>query len=104
MQRGSLIRSGRKRDPDVGNSTGRTKALAENASIAGGVGTVCQYPEVDSARKAVTGLLREISSNPLQRTSQSITVAKLCDHFVQRELAWYYWQFPLVCVRASYSQ
>src|SRR5215469_12698330 len=45
-----------------------------------------QYPEPDSAREAVTGLLREISSNPLQGRSLPMTIAELCDHFVQREL------------------
>jgi hypothetical protein len=50
------------------------------------IGTVCQYPDADSARKSVTGLLREISPNPLQRSSLPMTIAELCDHFIQREL------------------
>jgi len=87
MQQGSLIRSARKRGPDVwqfrwadrgpyGKRIYRTRVI----------GTVCQYPEADSARKAVTGLLREISPNPLQRSSLPMTISELCDHFVQREL------------------
>jgi hypothetical protein len=50
------------------------------------IGTVCQYPDADSARNAVTGLLREISSNPLQGSSLPMTISELCDHFAQREL------------------
>ncbi len=88
MQQGSLIRSGRKRGPDVwqfrwadsgpwGNRIYRKRVI----------GTVCEYPDVDSARKSVTGLLREINSNPLLRFPPPMTVAELCDHFIQRELA-----------------
>ena len=43
-------------------------------------------PGTEFCREAVTGLLREISSNPLQRRSLPMTIAELCDHFVQREL------------------
>jgi integrase len=50
------------------------------------IGTVCQYPDADSARKSITGLLREIRPNPLQRSSLPMTIAELCDHFIQREL------------------
>jgi len=32
-----------------------------------GIGTACQYPDADSARKAVTGLVREIKADILQR-------------------------------------
>jgi integrase len=50
------------------------------------IGTVCQYPDADSARKAVAGFLRESCSNPFQRNSLPVTVAKICNHFIQREL------------------
>lgn len=50
------------------------------------IGTVWQYPEPESAREAVRGLLREISPNPLQRSSRPMPISELCDHFVQREL------------------
>jgi hypothetical protein len=65
MQQGSLIRSGRKRGPDVwqfrwADSGPHGKRIYRKRVI----GTVCQYPDADSARTAVTGLLREIRSNP----------------------------------------
>jgi len=87
MQQGSLIRSGRKRGPDVwqfrwADRGPHGKRIYRKRVI----GTVCQYPEADSARKAVTGLLREISANPLQRSSLPMTIAEVCDHFIQREL------------------
>ena len=88
MQQGSLIRSGRKRGPDVwqfrwADRGPNGKRIYRKRVI----GTVCQYPEADSARKAVMGLLREICPNPLQGSSFSITISELCDHFVQRELS-----------------
>ena len=87
MQQGSLIRSARKRGPDVwqfrwADRGPHGKRIYRKRVI----GTVCQYPEPGSARDAVTGLLREISSNPLQRSSLPMTISELCDHFVQREL------------------
>ena len=87
MQQGSLIRSGRKRGPYVwqfrwADRGPHGKRIYRKRVI----GTVCQYPEADTARKAVTGLLREISRSPLQRSSFPMTVSELCDHFVQREL------------------
>jgi hypothetical protein len=65
MQHGSLIRSGRKRGPDVwqfrwADRGPQGKRIYRKRVI----GTVWQYPEADSARKAVSGLLREISPKP----------------------------------------
>jgi hypothetical protein len=51
-----------------------------------GIGTACQYPDADSARKAVTGLVREINADILQRCRLLMTMSEACDHFVQREL------------------
>jgi integrase len=87
MQQGSLIRSGRKRGPDVWQFRWAERGPYEKRIYRKRViGTVCQYTDADSARKAVTGLLREISSNPLHRSSIPMTVAEVCDHFIQREL------------------
>ena len=88
MQQGSLIRSGRKRGPDVwqfrwADRGPHGKRIYRKRVI----GTVWQYPEADSARKAVSGLLREISPNPLQRGSHQMTIAQVSDHFIQRELS-----------------
>jgi len=63
MQQGGLIRSGRKRGPDVWQFRWADKgAYGKRIYRRRVIGTVCQYPEVDSARRAVTGLLREIST------------------------------------------
>ena len=87
MQQGSLIRSGRKRGPDVWQFRWADRGPYQKRIYRKRViGTVCQYPDADSARKAVMGLLREISPNPLQRSSLPMTIAELCNHFVQREL------------------
>ena len=87
MQQGSLIRSDRKRGPDVwqfrwADRDPHGKRIDRRRVI----GTVCQYPDADSAHKAVAGLLREICSNPFQRNSLPVTVAEICNHFIQREL------------------
>jgi len=87
MQQGSLIKSNRKRGPDVwqfrwAERGPQGKRIYRKRVI----GTVCQYSDADSARKAVTGLLAEINSNDLPRAPLSMTVAEVCDHFDQREL------------------
>jgi hypothetical protein len=50
------------------------------------IGTVWQYPDADSARKAVSGLMREVNAQSLQRSFHQMTVSEACDHFIQREL------------------
>ena len=87
MQQGSLIKSNRKRGPDVwqfrwAERGPQGKRIYRKRVI----GTVCQYSDADSARKAVTGLLAEINSNDLPRGPLPMTVAEVCDHFDQREL------------------
>lgn len=87
MQQGSLIRSARKRGPDVWQFRWADRgAYGKRIYRKRVIGTICQYTEADSAGKAVMGLLREISPNPLQRSSLPMTVSELCDHFIQREL------------------
>jgi integrase len=51
------------------------------------VGTVEQYPNENSARRAVVGLVSEINIDAQLTNSGRISVAQLCDHFEQRELA-----------------
>jgi hypothetical protein len=61
MQHGSLIRSGRKRGPDVWQFRWAERGLCGKRIYRKRViGTICQYPDPDCARKAVGGLLREI--------------------------------------------
>jgi integrase len=88
MQQGSLIRSGRKRGPDVWQfrwaDRGRYGKRIYRRRV---IGTVCQYPDSDSARRAVAGLLREINTIALQWCQHPMSMAEVCDHFVHRELA-----------------
>src|SRR5215469_6662362 len=87
MQQGSLIRSGRKRGPDVWQFRWADRGpLGKRIYRRRVIGTAFQYPDEDSARKAVTGLLRELNANTLQRCHLPMTIAEVCDHFVQREL------------------
>ena len=88
MQQGSLIRSGRKRGPDVWQFRWADRGpYGKRIYRKRVIGTACQYPDADSARKAVTGLLRELNANALQRCQLPMTIAEVCDHFVQRELS-----------------
>src|SRR6266700_5578631 len=87
MQQGSLIRSARKRGPDVWQFRWADRGpYGKRIYRKRVIGTACQYADADSARRAVTGLLREINSNVLQRCHLPMTIAEVCDHFVQREL------------------
>ncbi len=87
MQHGSLIRSGRKRGLDVWQFRWADRGpYGKRIYRKRVIGTVCQYPDQDSARQSVTVLLREINRHALQRCSLPMTVAEVCDHFVQREL------------------
>jgi hypothetical protein len=87
IQHGSLIRSGRKRGPDVWQFRWADRGpYGKRIYCKRVIGTVCQYPDQDSARQSVTVLLREINRHVLQRSSLPMTVAEVCDHFVQREL------------------
>jgi integrase len=87
MQQGSVIRSNRKRGPDVWQFRWAERGPQGRRIYRKRViGTVCQYSDADSARKAVTGLLAEINSDDLPHGPLPMTVAEVCDHFDQREL------------------
>jgi integrase len=51
------------------------------------IGTIDRYPNETAARSAIAVLLAEINSEKARIRTGSITVAQLCDHFEQRELA-----------------
>jgi hypothetical protein len=87
MQQGSLIRSARKRGPDVWQFRWADRGTVRETHLPQkGIGTACQYPDADSARKAATGLVRGINADTLQRCRLLMTMSEACDHFVQREL------------------
>jgi integrase len=64
------------------------------------IGTVERYPDEAAARTAMAVFLAELNSGKARISSGSITVAQLCDHFEQRELAKdNTWQRLLVAIR-----
>jgi integrase len=88
MQHGSLKRNSRKRGPDVWqfrwSESGPDGKRLYHKKI---VGTVERYPDENAARRAVVGLVSEINNDDRSTNSSAMTVAQLCDHFEQRELA-----------------
>jgi hypothetical protein len=88
MQRGFMQRVCRKLGPDVWrfrwSETGPDGKRAHYKKV---VGTVEQYADEHSARGAVVGLIAEINKDFRLPNFRTITVAELCDHFEQRELA-----------------
>src|SRR6516164_10945069 len=87
MQRGCLERINRKRGPDVwqfrwSETSSGTRLYRKKA-----IGTVEQYADEDAARRTVVGLISEINSRGGSEHERRMTVAQLCDHFEQRELA-----------------
>jgi integrase len=51
------------------------------------IDTVERYPDEAAARTTMAVFLAELNSEKVRMGSRSITVAQLCDHFEQRELA-----------------
>jgi integrase len=88
MQRGSLAVVIRKEGPAVRQFRWSEKAL-DGARVQRKrvIGTVDRYPNEAAARSAVTVLLAEVNSEKTRIRTGSVTVAQLCDHFEQPELA-----------------
>jgi integrase len=88
MQRGCLKQQTHKRGPDVWQFRWSENSLdgkrLHHKKI---IGTVEQYPDETAARRAVGGLVSEINTGVRPMNSGVMTVAQLCDHFAQRELA-----------------
>ena len=88
MQRGCLKPQTRKRGPDVWqfrwSEVGPDSKRLHYKKI---VGTVEQYPDENAARQAVVGLVSEIATSARPMNTVAMTIAQLCDHFAQRELA-----------------
>ena len=88
MQRGSLAIISRKEGPAVWQFRWSKKDLhGARVQRKRVIGTVERYPNEAAARSAVVVLLAEINSDKVRMGPRSITVAQLCDHFEQRELA-----------------
>ena len=88
MQRGSLAMVSRKEGPAVWQFRWSEKGLCgvrvQRKRV---IGTIDRYPNETAARSAITVLLAEINSEKSRIHTGSITVAQLCDHLEQRELA-----------------
>lgn len=88
MQRGSLAMVIRKEGPAVWQFRWSEKSLCggrvQRKRV---IGTIERYPSENAVRTAVTVLLAEINSEKARIRTRSITIAQLCDHFEQRELA-----------------
>jgi integrase len=88
MQHGSLAMVSHKEAPDVWQFRWSEKDLhGIRVQWKRVIGSVERYPSEAAARSALTVLLAEINSNKVRMGSRSITMAQLCDHFEQRELA-----------------
>jgi integrase len=88
MQRGSLARVSRKEGPAVWQFRwSETDLHGDRVQRKRVIGTVERYPDEAAARVAMAVFLAEVNSEKVRTRSHSITVAQLCDHFEQRELA-----------------
>jgi integrase len=88
MQYGSLAMVSRKEGPAVWQFRWSEKSLCgvrvQRKRV---IGTIERYPNETAARSAVTALLAKINSAKSRVRTRPITIAQLCDHFEQRELA-----------------
>lgn len=87
MQLGSLLRSGRRRGPDIWEFRYRDRRhngrrIYRRIKI----GTVNQFKTETSARKGIAGLVREINFGEIRFRTTTMTVAELVEHYRQREL------------------
>ena len=88
MQHGCMQINSRKRGPDVWqfrwSETGHDGMRLHHKKV---VGTVEQCPDENAAWRSVVGLVSELNTEGRPTNSGVLTVAQLCDHFEQRELA-----------------
>ena len=88
MQHGSLTTKSRLEGPDVWQFRWSEKGPHGTRVYRKRViGTIEQYPDAEAARHVVSGLITEVNWANLQASSIAMTVAQLCSHFEQRELA-----------------
>ena len=88
MQRGCMQRNSRKEGPDVWQLRwSETRLDGKRLYHKKNIGTVEQYPDEDAARRSVVGLVSALNTDDRLTNSAVLTVAQLCDHFEQRELA-----------------
>jgi integrase len=87
MQLGSLLRSSRRRGPDIWEFRYRDRRHNGRRIYRRiTVGTVRQFRTEASARKGIAGLIREINLGDPRLRATTMTVAELVEHYQQREL------------------
>jgi len=88
MQQGSLTTKHRIEGPDVWQFRWSEKGPhGKRVYRKRVIGTLKEYPDAEAARHVVAGLISEVNWTNLQASSIAMTVAQLCSHFEQRELA-----------------
>lgn len=88
MKYGCLKLQTHKRGPDVWQFRwSETNPNGERVHYKKVIGTIEHYPDESFARRAVVGLVSEINTDAQSTNSRTMTIAQLCDHFEQRELA-----------------
>ena len=88
MKNCSLIRKNRKRGPDVwllcwSDKSASSKRIYRKRVI----GTVDEYPDAESARRSVSGLIYKINAANPRIGLRATTLAQLSAHFERIELA-----------------
>jgi len=88
MQKGSLIRSSRRRGPDIWEYRWRESCPGDKRKhrriVIGSLDTLRNEA---AALKAIVALRREINVNDARLRAKPLTLAELIDHYRQRELA-----------------
>ncbi len=88
MQKGSLIRSSRRRGPDVWEYRWRESCPGDKRKHRRIViGSLDTLRDESAALKAIVALRREININDARLRAKPLTLAELIDHYRQRELA-----------------
>ena len=88
MQHGSLTTKSRLEGPDVWQFRWSEKGPnGKRIYRKRVIGTIKELPNQVAARNAVASLITEVHWANLRSTSITMTVAQLCSHFEQRELA-----------------
>ena len=88
MQLGSLLRSSRRRGPDIWEFRYRDRQHNGRRIYRRiKVGTVREFRTEASVRKGITGLIREINFGDVRVQATTMMVSDLVEHYRQRELA-----------------
>lgn len=66
-----------------GSSVGRRRVHGKRVYRKRVIGTIDEYPDPDTARASVAGLIAEVNWSNLRGNSIAMTVAQLVSHFEQ---------------------